>query len=315
MTKDKKSPSPHFMSVVLSGGKGTRLEAKRKIICAQNYPQLPQFWQQEGPKGLAPLCINGKTAALLDYHLQLHANSRVIDTIYLALGFGASMIESYYQGGQFAGIPLVFVNEKKPAGTLAALVKLHQLGLLSEQPLLLSNGDNLLIADIVAAYEKGMRYAAQHGMNKDMLIINLATLVPHEESAAFGVLDVVLDETAHHCGRVLHFHEKQAVELNPFIMKDGTKQVFINSGYSFIVNPKALMTAVVKPELVSLMNALEDGNLAYTAHEKAVRYETMFAKMTEQGCVVAVYCEGFWADSGSDKQLNWIESHYPYEKE
>jgi NDP-sugar pyrophosphorylase family protein len=314
VTKNEKPLNARFVSVVLSGGKGTRLESNRKTITAKLYPQLSQFWQQEGPKGLATLCINGKTAPLLDYHLQLHAQSQVIDKIYLALGFGSAMIVNYYSNCNFSGIPLEFIYEKKPAGTLAALAKLHQQGLLTDQPLLLSNGDNLLIADIMTAYDEGLRYAQKLNLNTEHLIINLTTLVPLSQSAAFGVLDVTLNPLTEKCGIVQHFYEKQAIELNPYIIKDNEKWVFINSGYSFIINPKALMDAVMTPELAKLMLALENDELEYKTHEKAVRYETMFAKMAEEQCVIAVYCDGFWADSGSDAQFCWIESHYPCEK-
>lgn len=290
--------------LVLSGGRGQRLEPARKKIQSNFLPTLNSYEDQEGPKGLAMLHMAGQSRPLLDWHLSIYMSTASIRRIFLGLGFAAEMICSYYQaaGGSFAGIPIEFLMENRPAGTIAPLVKLKQKYGLPQSPLILANGDNLLNLNFDEVYHALNKDPLIQKRGMDHLVFDIITPMPHEESGCYGVIE--LDDTQHFARC---FHEKQACHKNPYVIVDGVKKSYINTGFSLIPNPQAVLSSYITPEIEDMICCLENGEADYKENESFVKYETMYEKIAARGCLAVVKYHSFWADSGSEAQIVAIE--------
>ncbi|NIZ18898.1 sugar phosphate nucleotidyltransferase [Entomospira culicis] len=289
--------------LVLSGGRARRLEEYRKIINKEHYPMLAKYAGEEGPKGLTLLNIKDDKIPLLDLHLEQYWRNPSIKEITLGLGFASQMIMDYYQGQEHTPC---FVVEERPAGTIAPLLKLYQNGKLSDRPLLLANGDNLLELDLTEIWQKAEEILNNFSKEQQAEIaINILTLVPWEQSDAYGVVDFDAKTQLIH-----HFFEKQSVEQNPYIIIKDRRYSYINSGFSLILNPKTLIETYVDPTIFSLVEDLEQGKKAYALHETQVKYETLYSTLAPKKRLIGIHHHGFWADSGSETQILAIEAHY-----
>lgn len=120
--------SDSVQAVLMCGGLGTRLRPWSYVI------PKPMF-----PIGERPIL------ELLLRRLHKHA----IDEIYLALGYKAELIETYFRDGAQLGVRLHYVRESEPLGTAGAL------NLLRDQlraPFLMMNGDLVTRLDFRAFY-------------------------------------------------------------------------------------------------------------------------------------------------------------------
>ena len=92
------NPHPEMQSIILVGGMGTRLDKKRKIINTLSFPGMSSdFNGQEGPKGLAVLQPAGcRALPLTDWHLAIHERCTAVESVSLALGCRADMMQDYY---------------------------------------------------------------------------------------------------------------------------------------------------------------------------------------------------------------------------
>jgi NDP-sugar pyrophosphorylase family protein len=304
-----------LQSIILVGGKGTRLAERRKLIDKDTYPHLdPTVWGTVGPKGLArmtaALASGVVTRPMLEWHLGMHAADGHTQKATLALGFGGELIRAHLQrsyGDQFHGLELSYLLERHPAGTIAPLVQLHAAGMLPHTPVVYANGDNLLDVRMHASYLAGVAAAANAGLNLDLLVIDLIVFVPWRESGAFGTLDWGAES-----GRVRGFREKAPYQENPWMEQpDGQRVTPINSGISIINNPHALCAAYLQPEVVECSLALEAGGLDYASNERLVKYETLYENVAAAGNMVAVPANGYWSDLGTEEKLVEAESRLP----
>ncbi|NIZ46635.1 NDP-sugar synthase [Entomospira nematocerorum] len=293
-----------FEVLVLSGGKARRLSAERKIINKADFPELTDYWNQEGPKGLTLLNIHNSRIPLLDLHMQPYMHNSNITNITLGLGFASEMIIAYYQDKKMP-VPISFTTEANPAGTIAPLLKMYELGHLANTPLLLANGDNLLQFDIDMAIQHAYQYATMLQDPEKGFVLNILTTVPHKESSAYGVVDY--DPLTHN---IYQFLEKQAVTSNPFFIENNQAFSYINSGFSIIFYPKNLIEHFVDDTIFRTMRSLENLELEYKKHETIVKYETLYAQIAQAGRLFGEPIKGFWADSGTEDQIQRIEAYY-----
>ena len=295
---------PPMQSIILVGGMGTRLEESRKKIDSQKFPQInPAYEGQIGPKGLAMMQPSWSTEdkPLTDWHLKIHSACKQIQSMSLALGCRADLMEEYYKGSS-----LVMLEEKNPAGTLAPLIKLYSQGKLGNGVYVYANGDNLADIDFANCYKEGMKSAMQSGVDCDAFVIDIASLVPWEESASYGTLDMDFDS-----GLVKTFKEKGPVEENAFVEVSGQRKTPINSGFSIIVNPLRLFEEFLDPKVVETSLKLEEGHLEYKGNEKTVKYETFYEKLASLNRMVAVLHEGYWTDLGTEEKIQLCEKELP----
>lgn len=290
--------------LVLSGGNARRLQKSRKIITPENFPSLSSYWSQEGPKGLTMLKINNRSIPLLDIHLEQYLANPIFNNITLGLGFASSMIIEYY-GQKSLSKSIDFTVEQNPAGTIAPLLKLYLSGKLSEQPLLLSNGDNILYLDISKIWERAQISIKKNRLPKDECVVNIMTLVKHTESYAYGAAHYNEDS-----GFIYEFYEKQSIEKNPFIIQNNTRFCYINSGFSLIMNPKVLIEKFVSPDIFQIVQDLETAQKDYKSYETLVKYETLYGLLAQKQRLLGVHQSGYWADSGSEEQIKAIEQYY-----
>ncbi len=302
---------PEMNSIVLVGGKGTRLKEERKVIDVKKHVGVNACFHDEiGPKGLALLQPQGKEVKpLTDWHLEIHDRCSQISEVTLALGCGADIMESYYSGRYKMNYKSLVINllpEKNPAGTLAPLIKLFTQGKLTDGVYVYANGDNLADIDFLDCYIRGMSSAVNSGMDTKSLVIDIAALVPWEESSAYGTLDMNFST-----GRVNSFKEKGPIEENSYIDIDGKKLSPINSGFSIIVNPLSLFNEFLSDEVIQVSQSLEEGALDYKKNEKIVKYETFYELLASQNKMVGVLHEGYWTDLGTEEKLVAAESSLP----
>jgi hypothetical protein len=90
-------PAADLSSIVLVGGKGTRLAESRKLIDPADYPQLDSsYYGQIGPKGMAIMegVLGGESVRrpLTDWHLEIHAACPEVTGLTFALGAGGDII-------------------------------------------------------------------------------------------------------------------------------------------------------------------------------------------------------------------------------
>jgi NDP-sugar pyrophosphorylase family protein len=306
--------SDKFCSIILIGGKGTRLNPQRKLITKEDYPLLnPKFWGLEGPKGMAMVsaCKNGKIIKkpMTDWHLDMHASAPQIKKAILSLGTHADIVEDYYEKvhhKKYKHLEIEFLIEKNPAGTLAPIIKLYNEKKLPEVPTILANGDNFLDADFYKSYLQGMIIAHELGIPFDEIVINLLAFVPWEESDNYGTIDVDFGT-----GLVRGFKEKAPVSENVFIEINGKKMTPINSGLSIINNPAKLFPKHLRKEVIDTSIKLENGELDYKQNENIVKYETFYSELAKKRKMVAIYAPVYWTDLGTEEKLALAEEKLP----
>ena len=198
------------------------------------------------------------------------------------------------------------LEEKNPAGTLAPLIKLYVEKKLDDGIYIYANGDNLADIDFDDCLQKGIDAAVECGIGTDAFVIDIASLVPWEESDAYGTLDMDFES-----GLVHSFKEKGPVEENKYIEVDGLKKTPINSGFSIIVNPLKLFKEFLDEEVVQTSLDLEAGKLSYKGNEKTVKYETFYEKLAAKKKMVAVLHKGYWTDLGTEEKLIQCETELP----
>ena len=304
-------PADTLWSIALAGGKGTRLADERKRLDPGTHPYLPpSTWGTAGPKALASMRSGtaGPVKPMIEWHLDIHAACRRIERIILAVGAGGNLLDRHFQaaGGSYRGLPVELLIEERPAGTIAPIVKLHAAGRLPARPVVYANADNLLDADLYGCYRHGLERAAACGIDAGECVIDVAALVPWEESGDYGALD--LDEAT---GRVRGFREKAPAERNPFLERAGRRWTPINSGFSIIPNPRRLFARYLDGAIVRTSQALERGELDYAAHESAVKYESLYERIAADGRMVAVPAEGYWTDLGTEEKIRAAEARLP----
>ncbi len=134
--------SDSVQAVLMCGGLGTRLRP----------------WSYVIPKPMFPI---GERPILELLLTRLHKHA--IDDIYLALGYKAELIETYFKDGAQLGVRLHYVRESEPLGTAGAL------NLLRDQlqaPFLMMNGDLVTRLDFRAfhAFHMAQRAAMTVGV-------------------------------------------------------------------------------------------------------------------------------------------------------
>ena len=304
-------PADTLWSIALAGGKGTRLADGRKRLNRETCPLLPPgSWGTIGPKALASLRAGsaGPVKPMIEWHLDVHAACGRIERIILAAGTGGDLLRYHFQaaGGSYRGLPVELLVERRPAGTIAPIVKLHAAGRLPDRPVVYANADNLLDADLYGCYRHGLERAAACGIDAGGCVIDIAALVPWEESGDYGALD--LDESS---GLVRGFREKAPAERNPFLERAGRRWTPINSGFSIIPNPRRLFARYLDEAIVRTSQALERGELDYAAHESAVKYESLYERIAADGRMVAVLADGYWTDLGTEEKIRAAEARLP----
>jgi NDP-sugar pyrophosphorylase family protein len=289
--------------LVLSGGKGTRLALSRKTIDREEWPALHHHHEKEGPKALAMMTMLGYRRPMLDWHLALYAGA-TISKITLGLGFASDMIIDYYgdKGHQFNHLPLDYLCEKKPAGTLASLVKMHQLAGLPDTPLILANGDNFACINLDVLYQQGIQQVKAQGKDLSQIVFVIAVPVPRASSGHYGTVDI-----DPHTGMAKQFLEKGDWQTNPYVIENGQEVCYISSGFSIIPNPATVLAPYMTPSVIDLVAGLEEGRYEYAKVEKQVKYETVYEQLASKGQVMVLKYQGFWADSGTEEQLVHIE--------
>ena len=300
------SELPEMQSIILVGGMGTRLEESRKKIDTAKFPQIDSSFEGEiGPKGLALMkpVWSDEDKPLTDWHLKIHSRCRSVSSLTLALGCRADLMMEYYKNSS-----IKMLEEKKPAGTLAPLIKLYSQDQLGDGVYIYANGDNLADIDFARSYSDGLKAALDSGIETDAFVIDIASLVPWEESASYGTLDMDFET-----GLVKSFKEKCPVEENSYIEVKGERKSPINSGFSIIVNPLKLFKQFLDPEVVETSLKLEAGELEYKGNEVTVKYETFYEKLAAANKMVAVLHDDYWTDLGTEEKIQLCESELPEE--
>ena len=307
------APAKTLWSIALAGGKGTRLAEARKRLEPDTHPHLPaDAWGTIGPKALASMRAGpgGPVKPMIEWHLDIHAACGRVERLILAAGSGGDLLEHHFRaaahGAAYRGLPVEILIEARPAGTIAPIVKLHTAGRLPDRPVVYANADNLLDADLYDCYRQGLQRAAGCGIDPDECVIDLAALVPWEESGDYGALD--LDEAS---GLVRGFREKAPKERNPFLERGGRRWTPINSGFSIIPNPRRLFARYLTEAIVRTSQALERGELEYAAHEGVVKYESLYERIAADGRMVAVLASGYWTDLGTEEKIRAAEARLP----
>ena len=310
------APARTLWSIVLAGGRGTRLAPARKRLDRSTHPHLPAgAWGTAGPKALAPMRAGGDASAggpvkpMIEWHLDVHAACGRVERIVLAAGAGGDLLRRHLRaahGGRYRGVPVEVLIEARPAGTIAPIVKLRAAGRLPARPVVYANGDNLLDADLYDCYRQGLQRAAACGIDVRECVIAVAAQVPWEESSDYGALE--LDEAG---VLVRGFREKALKERNPFVQRAGRRWTPISSGFSIIPNPRRLFARYLTGAMARASQALERGELDYAAHEGAVKYESLYARAAADGRMVAVPAGGYWTDLGTEAKVRAAERRLP----
>jgi len=310
-------PAEELSSIVLVGGKGTRLDEERKRIDPGDYPALDGAYHGTvGPKGMAILEAElGGVAVrrpMTDWHLEIHAACDEVRRLTLALGTGAGIIRDYYRqvyGGRYKGREIDYLVEERPAGTLAPFIKLHRANALPVRPTVYANGDNLTDVDLYKAYLAGCVAAVGCGADPGEAVIDVRARVGWEDSGAYGTV-----ELDYETGRINRFKEKGPKEDNTHVLVEGRKVTPINSGVSIVVNPARVYGRYFEehPGVEETSRRLEAGELDYGANEAVVKYETAYQIFADRGLMVGVYERGsYWADLGTEQKIIEAERAFP----
>ena len=291
------TPSKTLSSIILVGGLGKRLNPKRKLITKDNFPHLnKQFYNQYGAKGMAILNLEEGKQTITDKHLQAHYRVKEICDVTLALGCQPNIFLDYYKNSS-----LKFLIEQNPAGTIAPLVKLWCSGKLGFEPLVYANGDNLIEIDFYEAYLKGILAAQKANIDLNYLVINILTQVPYKYSINYGTVDFNKDSQI-----ISGFYEKKPLQKG----RDLNKPIPINSGFSIICNPYALVEKYLDKKVINVSQALERQDLNYAEYENIVKYEIFYEKLASQGLMVGVLTNSYWTDLGTEEKLIEAEAYF-----
>jgi len=144
-----------MQTVILAGGRGTRLDPFSRIL----------------PKPLFP--IGDKPIAEILVHQLKRAG---VNEIIMCLGYLADFIKLYFQDGSFFGLKIRYSVETDPLGTAGALRMVNDL----EENFLVVNGDELTTLDFGALFEHHL------AMKADMTV----AVQKKSFSSSFGVLEV-----------------------------------------------------------------------------------------------------------------------------
>lgn len=307
------TPASEMQSIVLVGGKGTRLNDNRKLIRSEDYPEMDEKYCGEiGPKGMAIMeCetpIGKIQCPLTDWHLDIHTQCDEINKIILGLGYGADIMMEYYRkvhGSKYRDIPIEYLVEENPAGTLAPIIKLMQKNELPQIPIIFANGDNLMDIDFYRGYLIGCYFALKQGIHPSEVVIDIIALVPWEESDAYGTIDYDFET-----GIARRFKEKGPVKNNPHTTINGLEVTPINSGFSIIPNPKQVSEKYISNKVIEISRQLEMGQLDYKANESAVKYETLYEKIAMAGRLFGVYFATYWTDLGTEEKIAAAEKDF-----
>lgn len=126
-------PSRNLRAVIMAGGRGTRLAPYTSVL----------------PKPLLP--VDGKPILEVVLHqLRQHGCSRVT----ICAGHLAELIRTYFGDGERVGLPIDYVVEAEPLGTIAPLRLIDDF----HEPILVMNGDILTTLDYSDLYSKHLRH-------------------------------------------------------------------------------------------------------------------------------------------------------------
>lgn len=145
-----------MQSIILAGGKGSRLDPYTRIL----------------PKPLFP--IGDKPIAEILVRQLQRAGS---DEIIMCLGYLADFMKLYFQDGSYFGLKIRYSVENKPLGTAGPLRMVKNL----EENFIVVNGDELTTLDFQALYEHHIETQA------DMTV----AVQKKSVSSSFGVLEVM----------------------------------------------------------------------------------------------------------------------------
>jgi NDP-sugar pyrophosphorylase family protein len=308
------TPEESMESIILVGGMGTRLNPERKKISAKDFPEMDKkFWNRDGPKGMAMMScrIGGRNVRkpMTDWHLDIHTSCKEIKKIMISVAQNSDVIINYYQNKhnfRYNNVPLDFIVEKNPAGTIAPLAKLFQSGKLSSSPMVYANGDDLIDVDFYRIYLVGVLKALELGLNIDELVIDIVSMVDWKESSQYGVIDMNFNT-----GIIHSFREKNDNESNKYIEVDGKKMVPISSGFSVILNPEYLLKKHLTRDVIETCNKLEIGELDYKENENVVKYEFLYGRLANKGVMIGIYSDAYWIDLATEDRVSKAEKHFP----
>jgi mannose-1-phosphate guanylyltransferase len=144
-----------MQTIILAGGKGTRLDPYTRIL----------------PKPLFPI-EDKPIAAILVHQLQRAGFNEII----MCLGYLADLIRLYFQDGSQFGLTIRYSIESEPLGTAGPIRIVNDL----EDDFLVVNGDELTSLDFRALYEHHL------AMKADL------TVAVHKKTiySSFGVLEI-----------------------------------------------------------------------------------------------------------------------------
>ena len=307
-------PADTLASIILAGGKGTRLSERRKKLAADHFPTLePRYWDTFGPKGLAVFKarINGTLIAkpLTDWHLDIHCACSRINHITLGLGYQGELIRQYYETkyrSSYKNRKLNYLLEKNPAGTLGPLIEFYKSDTLPDIPLIYANGDSLIDIEFYEAYLEGLKRALWAKLDLQKLIIIIATLIPLNQAADYGQID--FDPQT---GLVTSFREKNTTAKPQTVITINNQEfVAINAGFSIINNPRQLLNHYLTDDIMEISASLNEGLLDYQQYEQFVKYETLYGKIAADGHLVAVLATTAWCDLGTEERISIAETHF-----
>ena len=144
-----------MQTIILAGGRGTRLDPFSRIL----------------PKPLFPI-EDKPIAEILVHQLQLAGFNEII----MCLGYLADFIKLYFQDGSDFGLTIRYSVETDPLGTAGPLRMVNDL----EENFLVVNGDELTTLDFRALYEHHLALKA------DMTV----AVQKKSVSSSFGVLEI-----------------------------------------------------------------------------------------------------------------------------
>lgn len=144
-----------MQSIILAGGRGSRLDPYTRILPKPLFPI--------GDKPIAEILVR-----------QLHLAG--FNEIIMCLGYLADFIKLYFQDGSYFGLTIRYSVETQPLGTAGPLRMVKDL----EENVLVVNGDELTTLDFRALYEHHLATQA------DMTV----AVQKKSVSSSFGVLEI-----------------------------------------------------------------------------------------------------------------------------
>ncbi len=215
-------------AIVLAGGLGTRL---RPLTFAIPKPLVPV-----GEKPILEILVE---------NLKSHGT----EDIYLAVGYRAELIETYFQGGDRFGVNIHYSREERRLGTAGpARLARDQFGI--SEPVLVMNADIITNLNFRDLYQ-------WHGKKEAVITVGIR---PYTQTVPFGVVETDGD-------RITAIVERPA------------RTCQINCGI-YVVNPDVLDLVppdeeFYMPDLIKA--AMKEGNpvLGYEIHERWVSIDNL----------------------------------------